>query len=343
MSERMRALVFDGPHRMHIEDRPRPEPGPGRVRIRVAYVGICGSDLHGYTGESGRRTPGMVMGHEASGWVEHLGDGVNGLEVGQAVTFNPSLPCDGRCGHQFENRCVDLRVIGVTPEIQGAFADAIVVDADRVVPLGEVDLLSGAMVEPMAVAVQAVRQCELRPGDRLLVVGGGMIGQCVARAARLMGAGLVVVSETMPERRALAAEAGFETADPADVAGFGPMDVAVDAVGVSATASAAIRAVRKGGVVGFVGLGLPEVSIPLFDVVVPERTIVGSFCYTDEVFNDTVRQVGDGRVDLRPLLGSVETLEAAGDAFEQLATGDRKEVKVVVTTGARPPGAEDGE
>ena len=123
MTADMRVLVFDGPHRFHIETRPRPAPGPGEVRLRMAYVGICGSDLHGYTGESGRRLPGMIMGHEASGWVEELGPGVEGPAIGTPVTFNPSLPCDGACGHRFENHCAALRVIGVTPDIQGAFAD----------------------------------------------------------------------------------------------------------------------------------------------------------------------------------------------------------------------------
>ncbi len=149
MSDTIRVLVYDGPHEMHLEERPRPKPSPTQVLIRVAYIGICGSDLHGYTGESGRRVPGMVMGHEASGWVEEVGESVEGLAVGDRVTFNPAIVCGGACGHQEENHCAELRVVGVTPEIQGAFADALVVDASRVVPTGELDLVSGAMIEPM--------------------------------------------------------------------------------------------------------------------------------------------------------------------------------------------------
>ncbi len=101
MNDTMRVWVYDGPHASHIETRPRPVPGPSDVRIRIALVGICGSDLHGYTGESGRRAPGMIMGHEASGWVEAVGSEVSGLAVGDTVTFNPALPCDGS---------VDMRV-----------------------------------------------------------------------------------------------------------------------------------------------------------------------------------------------------------------------------------------
>ena len=90
-SDAMRVWVYDGPHASHIETRPKPEPGPDDARIRIAHVGICGSDLHGYTGESGRRVPGMIMGHEASGWIEAVGPSVSGLSVGDAVTFNPAL------------------------------------------------------------------------------------------------------------------------------------------------------------------------------------------------------------------------------------------------------------
>lgn len=342
MTSEIRVLVYDGPHQLRIDTRTRPEPGPGQVLLRMAYVGICGSDLHGYTGESGRRVPGMVMGHEASGWVEQIGDSVEGLRVGEPVTFNPSLPCDGSCGHMVENQCSELRVIGVTPDIQGAFADAIVVDASRVIPLGDLDLLSGAMVEPMAVAFQAVRRCEVGPGTEILVVGGGMIGQCIARAASLAGASQVIVSEAMPERWRTAVDAGFEAVEPKDVASLPPMDVAIDAVGITITASAAIKAVRRGGIVGFVGLGLPEVTIPLFDVVVPERKIVGSFCYTDSVFEDTVEALSEGELDVSSLLGGVEDFEDAHAAFEGLATHARKDVKILVGTGAERPGDGSG-
>jgi 2-desacetyl-2-hydroxyethyl bacteriochlorophyllide A dehydrogenase len=337
-----RVMVYDGPHRMHIEERDVGDPGPGEVRLRISHVGICGSDLHGYTGESGRRVPGMVMGHEASGWVETIGPSVEGLAVGDAVTFNPALPCDGRCGHLVENQCAELRVVGVTPALQGAFADAMVVEAARVVPLGSLDVATGALVEPMAVAMQAVQRCGVRPDDDVAVVGGGMIGQCIAHAARLAGARSVVVTEAMEERRALAEAGGFAAVAPDGLPDRGPFDRAFDAVGVSATAAAAIRAVRKGGTVCFVGLGLPEVAIPLFEVVVAERSIVGSFCYTDEVFAGTFDLLAGGDLDLSVLVGGTVSLEDTPAAFEDLATGVRRDVKIVMATAASRPGASHG-
>ena len=337
MSTHMRVLVYDGPHRFHIETRARPAPGPGEVRLRMAYVGICGSDLHGYTGESGRRLPGMIMGHEASGWIEALGPGLTHLAIGMPVTFNPSLPCGGSCGHGPENHCTALRLIGVTPEIQGAFADAIVVPAGRVVPLRGLSLLWGAGVEPMAVALQATRRAGIRSGQTVLVIGGGMIGQSIAQTCRLEGASRVAVSDPIAYRRDLAGTAGFQTLQPDDVEGAGLFDVAFDAVGISATAFAAIRSVPKAAVVCFVGLGLPEVTIPLFDVVTGERAIVGSFCYPDAVFREAAAHLATRRLDLDPLIGSVESFEDIAAAFEDLATGARPDTKIMMSTGAEAP------
>ena len=333
----MKVLVFDGPHAFHVEERPVPEPGPGEVRVRIAYAGICGSDLHGYTGESGRRVPRMVMGHEASGWVEALGEGVETATIGQSVTFNPAIACNGSCGHRVENQCARLSVIGVAPERQGAFAEAIVVPADRVVSLDGLSMEWGAAVEPVAVAVQATLRAGVEPGDSVLIIGGGMIGQCLALASRLVGADRIIVSEAISSRRALAIEAGFEAIPPAEVPNLPAMNRAFDAVGVSATASTAIRSLAKGGTACFVGLGQPEVSIPLFDVVVPERIIVGTFAYTDSVFRQTVAHLANRRLDLRPLLGSVEDFNGIAAAFEDLATGEREEVKIMLATEASAP------
>jgi threonine dehydrogenase-like Zn-dependent dehydrogenase len=279
----------------------------------------------------------MVMGHEASGWVEALGADVEGIAPGTPVTFNPALACDGRCGHAIENRCAELRVIGVTPQLQGAFADAMIVDSSRIVPLGSLSLEWGACVEPMAVGQQAVRQANVEAGQSVLVIGGGMIGQCVARAAKRAGARSVTISESMAVRRDLAVASGFEGIDPAAVGLQGPFDVAFDAVGSSATAAAAIRAVSKGATACFIGLGQPEISIPLFDVVVAERNIVGTFAYTDAVFEETADCLLDGSLEVGSLIGGLEPFDDVGQTFEALARKQRTDAKVLLRSGATGP------
>lgn len=327
----MRALVFDGPHQFHIDERPTPEPGNDEVRIRVGRVGICGSDLHGYTGESGRRVPGMVMGHEASGWIDTAG-GAADLEPGALVTFNPAIACNGACGHTQTNRCSSLEVIGVTPHLQGAFADFVVVPADRIVPTPDLTPETAAMVEPLAVALQATDQASITDGDRVLVIGGGMIGQCVARAAQARGAREVIVSDPIEDRRSIASSAGFQAVEPEAVDSLAPFDRSVDCVGHSATASTAITSVPKGGTACFVGLGFPTIEVPLFGIVVAERTIVGSFCYTDDVFREAVSLLGLGTVEMADLIGDIVPFEQVAEAFEDLARGKRFDTKVLMET-----------
>ena len=333
----MRSLLFHGPEqpphrRFTIEQVPVPEPGPGEVRIRVARVGLCGSDLHGYTGESGRRVAGMVMGHEASGWIDALGEEVSGPPVGTHVTFNPALPCDGACGHIIESRCELLEVVGVTPHIVGAFADYLVINRRRVVPIPDLNPEQGAVIEPMAVGLHAAMQLGAEAEDRVLVVGGGMIGQVTAHAIRSLGAGEIVISEPHPRRREIAEAAGFVTLHPSEVPDAAPFDRAMDAVAISATVGAALDAVPKGGVVCIVGLGMPEVTIPLFSIVVGERIVVGSYCYSDATFIETARRLTEGSLDPAALIGPVVSMEDFPQAFEDLATGAISEVKVLMST-----------
>ena len=293
-----------------------PEPGPGEVRIRIARVGLCGSDLHGYTGESGRRVGGMVMGHEASGWIDALGDGVSGPPAGSLVTFNPSLPCDGSCGHITESRCERLEVVGVTPHIQGAFADYLVIGADRMVPIPWVDPRPReAVIEPMAVGLQTAMALGAQPEESVLVVGGGMIGQCTAHAVRSLGAGEVVISNPIPGGGRSPGRRGSAPCIPPRSKKPHPFDRAVDAVAISATVGAALDATPKGGVVCIVGLGMPQVTVPLFSIVVGERTLVGSYCYSDATFIETARRLSEGSLNPASLIGPTVGMEEFPQAF----------------------------
>jgi 2-desacetyl-2-hydroxyethyl bacteriochlorophyllide A dehydrogenase len=328
----MRAWVFDGDRKMHVDIRPIPTPGPFDVRVQVARAGICGSDIHGYAGESGFRLPGVVMGHEASGIVDAVGSAVEGVQSGDRVTFAPTLPCDGSCGHTTPNRCERLRIIGVAPDAPGAFADFVLVPAQRLFQLGDVSLELGSMVEPLAVGLHAARQASVQPGDRVLVLGGGMIGQSAAIAARLEGAGSVTVSDPVAARRRIAAALGFHSLEPGELEGDDPYDCAIDAVGIPATLTTAINSIRRGRRVSLVGLGLPKAEITMFDLVGRERMLVGSAAYTDADFAEMLEAVADEKVDLSPLSRRTVGFDEVANSLAALAGGSEPAVKVTMST-----------
>jgi threonine dehydrogenase-like Zn-dependent dehydrogenase len=225
----VRALVFNGPSDLVVADRPDPVPDTGEVLLRVVATGICGSDLHGYTGENGRRHPGQVMGHETVARV---------ADTGRLVTVNPVMGCGDcpACTAGTEQLCARRRVIGVDPSVSSAFAELMVAPAANVVPLPD-DLPEdyGALVEPLAVGHHAALRGQVGAGDRVLVVGGGPIGQAAALAARRAGATAIAVSEPSASRRALVSRLGFEAVEPGGLAGLEPVAVVLDAVGSTAS------------------------------------------------------------------------------------------------------------
>ena len=186
----MKALVLRGPYDIAVEERPEPQPGPGEVVVEVIATGICGSDFHGYSGENGRRHPGQVMGHETVGRIDELGSGVTDLAPGQLVTINPVMACGvcAACRDGQQQWCSRRVVLGVAPEIPAAFADRVAVPAENIVLLPEsMPAELGALVEPLAVGYHAVRRGAATADDRVLVIGGGPIGQACLLAARRLG------------------------------------------------------------------------------------------------------------------------------------------------------------
>jgi threonine dehydrogenase-like Zn-dependent dehydrogenase len=338
----MRALVLREFGEMVVQERPEPECGAGEVVLAVAATGICGSDLHGFTGENGRRRPGQVMGHETAGRVVAVGAGVD-LPVGTLATINPVLSCGAcaACAAGREQACPTKRVIGVDPAISSAFAEYVVAPAGNVVPLpAGMPVEHGALVEPLAVAYHAVRRGDATATDRVLVVGGGPIGQSVVLACRRVGVTGVVVSELDRARRGLCRALGAEVLDPAEeglpdrVAAVlgGPATLAVDAVGNSATLANALACTEPGARVVLVGMHTPQVSFPAYDVSTAERSIIGSFCYSAEDFASTAAWAGTA--DLTTLVENQVALDAAPDAFRDLAGGGTAAGKVLVRFGA---------
>lgn len=329
----MRALQLETFGQMAVTELPDPIAGAGEVVLEIVATGICGSDIHGYTGENGRRVLGQIMGHESVGRVHSLGEGVDAaaLPLGAIATFNPVVlsPENQVIFAGREQHDPTRIVIGVDTDRISAFAHRIVVPAENVILLPEsMPVAYGALIEPMAVGLNAVRRVAIAPGESVLVVGGGPIGQSTILAAFHEGASQVYVSEPNADRRALCASLGAIALDPSDgpiaqqvIARHGsPVEVAVDAVGVSGSLADALGSTPFGGRVCLVGMGRPELSVEAYRVSTEERSIVGSFCYSFAAFRDAAEWVGAGDDVFARLITAEVSLEEASAAFERLAT-----------------------
>ncbi len=341
----MKALVLTAPGTLALLDVPDPRPAADEVLVRVRAAGICGSDVHGMDGSTGRRIPPIVMGHEAAGIVEAVGTAVTGWRPGQAVTFDSTVWC-GACAQCLAgdvNLCDRRRVLGVSCDeyrLDGAFAELVAVPARILfaVPPG-VSLVEAALTEPLAVAAHAVSRAPVAGVDTVLVVGAGVIGLLVVAVLRAQGAGRIVVTDLSPGRleraRALGAD-DVVAADAPDVTerivaltdGRGP-DVAFEAVGVQGTVSLALAAVRKGGTVVLVGNLAPTVTIPLQWTVSRQLTLAASAASAGE-YPACLGLIASRRVDVGSLVSAVAPLAEGAAWFERLRAPGTDLLKVVL-------------
>ncbi|WP_306319792.1 MULTISPECIES: alcohol dehydrogenase catalytic domain-containing protein [unclassified Streptomyces] len=343
----VRAAVLHGPKDLRTQDRPLPEPGEGEVLVAVRAVGLCGSDLHYY--EHGENGPNVlrqptVLGHEPSGIVVGHGAGTDELPHGTPVAVEPAHPC-GRCALCRAGRynlCPKGTCFG-SPPTDGALTELIAVPRDFVHPLPEgMDVKLGALIEPLAVAVHAVRRAGVEPGERVLVSGAGPIGVLVAQVAAASGAA-VTVSDVAAERREFVAGLGVEAVDAAvlqpdparahalaDPDGY---DSVLDCSGVGAALVSGIRALRPGGTAVVVGNpNRPVTELPLAWMQRQEMALLTSFRYGAGDFAAAVRLAGGGRVRLDGLVTAEFPLERADEAL-RVALTDRTQMKVLVTSG----------
>ncbi len=325
----MQALIYNGPHSMAVAEIERPAPGPGEVLIAIRAVGICGSDIHGYAGTSGRRTPGMVMGHEFAGVVAAQGEGVSSPAVGARVAVNPLLTCgeclDCQAGH--EQLCRVRRTIGVNTGTNGAFSEFVTAPARNAIPLADtISFAEGTMAEPQA-------------GQPLLILGGGTIGLCTLLAARERGVDPVYVTDVATHKLEMIARLGGHPVDslkadlPAlarEVTGGRGFPAIIDAVAVSGTIKQALPILAPGGTLALVGLATPLVEIGLYDLVPQERVIKSAYAYTADEYRQAVEWLNTRHVDVRPLVEARCTLAEAPAMFEAMAQGQVEAVKVVV-------------
>ena len=335
----MLVAEYAGNSEFSVTERPAMDPGPGQVQIAVAYVGICGTDLHVKHGHMDGRVsiPGPI-GHEMSGVIAAVGEGVAGLDVGDAVTVMPLQWC-GRCPACLAgNRHVCQKLVFVGIDSAGAMQQLWTVDQSIVVRLPEeVQLDVGALAEPLAVAVHDVSRGRVVAGETVLVVGGGPIGLLIALVARSREAD-VLISEPNAFRRTLADRFGLRTVDPtsADVAqvveswtdGAG-VDAAFEVSGAPKGLMAAIHALRVRGRLVVVAIHSKPVATDLFRVFWRELELIGARVYERDDFEHAVGLLAAGSVPARELISLVVPLDHTADAFDALESG-AEVVKVLI-------------
>lgn len=339
----MRTAAYVGDRTIEVGEAEVSPPGPGEVQIAVAYVGICGTDLHILHGSMDQRVSmPAVIGHEMSGTVAALGDGVTGWSVGDAVTVMP-LDWDGTCpactaGHQ--HICQHLDFVGI--DSPGALQGRWNVRADLVVPVPSgLSLEHAALVEPVAVAVHDVRRSELSAGDKVVVLGGGPIGVLIGLVAADAGAE-VLLSEPDAGRRAMVEKLGLTALDPTatdltahvdEWTGSAGADVVFEVSGAAPAVLAATAAAKVRGTVVVVAIHPRPVPLDLQRVFWRELRILGARVYERRDFERAVELLAGGVVPAADLITEVVDLTRVADAFTTLESGAAMKVLVDVAGG----------
>ena len=343
----MKALLLSHYNQLEMADVPVPTPGLGEVLVRVAACGICGSDVHGYDGSSGRRIPPIVMGHEAAGTIAALGGDVTNLAKNERVTFDSTISCGACefCKRGELNLCNHREVIGVSCgdyRRAGAFAEYIVVPSRIVYRLPpSISFPEAALLEAVAVAVHAVSLAESVPKRKALVIGAGTIGLLCLQALRVAGCSRIFVADIDASRLGLAKELGATTVlspelefakQVGHLTGGEGVDLVVEAVGRNETVGTAIDAVRKGGTVILVGNIAPEVTLPLQKVVTRQIRLQGS-CASAGEYPRAIELMASGAINVKPLITAIAPLEEGPEWFKRLHAREPGLTKVVLTPG----------
>jgi L-iditol 2-dehydrogenase len=342
----MKSLLLSEYNHLEIADLPLPAVGRGEVLVRVEACGICGSDVHGFDGSTGRRIPPIVMGHEAAGTVEAAGEGVTKFSKGDRVTFDSTVYC-GECEYCKRgqiNLCDNREVIGVSCgdyRRHGAFAEYVVVPERIMYPLpANFSFNEAAMLEAVSVAIHGVKVSKVVGGETALVIGAGMIGLLTLQAARAAGCTRVFIADVDATRLKLAKQIGADevlhcsgaelVAEVMRLTNGRGVDLALEAVGRNETVLGAIDCTRKGGTVTLIGNIMPEVTLPLQKVVVKQLRLQGS-CASSGEYPEAIDLIANGKIQVKPLITAVASLEDGPRWFERLHAREPNLMKIILT------------
>jgi len=344
----VKALLLSEYKHLEIAHIPDPQPGHSEVVISVAACGICGSDVHGYDGSSGRRIPPIVMGHEAAGTIAALGAGVSGFAEGERVTFDSTIFCGAcnNCRRGDVNLCDHRQVLGVScAEFSrpGAFAEYVAVPSRILYRLPEnLSFAEAAMLEAVSVALHGVSLAQVSAGSTALVLGAGMIGLLTLQALRVAGCSRIFVADLDSTRLKLAQDVGADAVLPSDadvaeqvmqLTGGTGVDLAVEAVGRNETVKACIDSVRKGATVVLVGNISPEVRLPLQKVVTRQIRLQGS-CASAGEYPRAIELLASGAIQVKPFITAIAPLAEGPRWFERLYTHEPNLMKVILVPEA---------
>jgi len=340
----MEALVWSGPRNMEIQTMSVPDPVPGEVLLEIDVAGICGSELSGYLGQNSLRKPPLVMGHEAAGRIVQVAGGTladgSQPQVGMRVTFNPLIVCGlcDRCRAGCSNLCRNRRLIGA--HRPGAFARFVAVPTSQCLFLpDDLSLETGALTEPLACSVRAVSLSQVRPGNRLFILGMGAIGLFCLAVARALGIEQIYVSDMASSRLAIAKSWGAQeiiNAGEQDVLAaiqeLSPdgVDAVIDAVGSTTTRRQALLSAVPGSRVVFIGLHAADSSLDLSYLVRQEITIAGSYAYTQTDFAHAFDLLKQGLLHSSGDWVEERPLSRGGAAFAELVDGTAMATKIML-------------
>ncbi len=337
--------VMTEPGKIEFREVPTPEPAEGQVLIKIMEIGVCGSDIHVYHGEHPFTSYPVTQGHEVSGLVEKLGPGVSGLAVGQKVTIQPQVVCGEcwPCRHGKYNLCEKLKVMGF--QTTGVASHYFAVDAEKVTPLPEsMSLEEGAMIEPLAVAVHAVRRAGDAAGKDICVLGAGPIGILAAQAAKGMGARKVMITDVSDVRLQKAKECGADVCvntrekdfGEALVECFGPdkADVIYDCAGNNITMGQAVKYARKGSVIILVAVFAELGKVDLAVLNDHELDLNTSMMYRSEDYEKAIELVNQGKVQLKPLISKRFPFRQYLDAYKYIDENRETTMKVLIDVQA---------
>jgi len=339
----MKALVYQGPKKLEIVEVPKPTPKKGEILLKVKACGICGSDVHGYLGITGRRTPPMVMGHEFSAEVVGLGEGTSGrIAIGDRVAIQPCISCweCEKCREGYNNVCPTRDFLGAM-DCNGAMQEYLCVPEKLAYKLPDgMSYSVGALIEAMAVSYSGVKKAGDLTGKNVVIIGGGTIGLLALKVVKTKNPKKVLLSDLSDFRLEMARKMGADvTINPRNEDFIQKVkssfdgelaDVSIEAVGIGPTVEQALSALKPQGTCVWIGNSAKTIEVDMQRVVTQEIKIFGSYIYTHKEFGETIDFINKNNLDLSAIISKEISLEEAPQMFEDLTVHTDKYLKCII-------------